>query len=275
MTYLLTKNGRNSELAILDFWETVYDGLYKKVIFQLDEKRCYKDFRCLKKAESILREFVYQPLERECCEFFDEIARARINRVSEGSYTVMELVNFNIEKLFFYEEYLALPSSCAETKQYVLTSAFLFLSTIGDRILAANNLIGADDVYMATLKYAQTSEEKILITEKRSEIAQAVNEGRMAKAHRRVVAGLEWEKEHEKDKKKRERQERKDRAEDILVKILASVFLISIPTTILFGILTLVEIFSFSKIVFFVSGGIMIAFIIPLLIQEIKNRRQR
>lgn len=275
VTYLLTKNGRNSELAVLEFWETVYDGLYKKIIFQLDEKRCWEDFRCLKKVESILPEFVYQPLERECCAFFDEIARNRIDEVFEGLYTVRELVGFNIENLFFYEEYLSLPSSCAETREYVSASMFNFLSAKGDRILANDDLIGADDVYTAALKYAQTISEKEAITEKRTEIAQGVNEARMAEARRKAIAGLEWEKEREKREKERKKQDRKEKAEDIFVKILLVVFLISIPTTIVFGILTFVKVFSFSKIVFLVSGCIMTLFIIVLVIQAIKDRCQQ
>jgi len=268
VTYLLTKNGRNSELAVLDFWETIYDGLYKKVIFQLDEKRCYKDFRCLKKVESILPEFVYQPLERECCAFFDEIARNRIDTAFyENSYTVRELVSFNIEELFFYEEYLSLSSSCAETKEYVLTTVYSFLVIIAYKMIRTDDLIGADDVFTAALKYAQTTSEKEAITEKRSEIAQGVNEARMAEARRQAIAGLEW-------KKEREKQERRDKATDVFVKILLAVFLISIPTTIVFGILTLVRVFSFSKIVFLVSGCIMMLFIIALVIQEIKDRRR-
>jgi hypothetical protein len=264
LTYLLTKNGRYSDLTLLDFWETVYDGLYKKVIFQLDEKRCYEDYRCLKKVESILPEFVYQPLEHECCAFFDEIARKRIDNVPEESYTVGELVNFDIEKLFFYKEYFALPSSYAETKEYVLTSMYNFFSAIGNRILAKGDLIGADDVYIAALKYAQISSEKEVIIEKRSNIAQAVNEARMAEAHRQAVAELEWK-----------MQDLKDNAKDIFVKILAAIFLISIPTTIVFGILTFLKVFSFSKVVFLVSGCIMMLFIVALTAQAIKDRRQQ
>lgn len=268
LTYILTKYGRNSDLSDRDFWETIYDSLYKKVIYQLDEKRCYNDFRCLKRAEAILPAFMYQTLERECCEFFDEIARERIQRAFyEKSYTVGELVNFNIEKLFFYEEYFALPSSCAETKEYVLNIVYTFLFLFAYKMLATNDLIGADDVFTAALKYAQTDSEKQDIIQKRSEIAQAVNEARMTEARRQAVAELEWKKEHKK-------QNRKDKAEEFFVKFLVAVFLISIPTTILFGILTLVGVFSFSKIVFLVSGIIMLLFILALLIQEIKDRRR-
>lgn len=134
-------------------------------------------------------------------------------------------------------------------------------------MISKNNLIGADDVFAAALKYAQTGSERESIMQKRSEIALPVNEARMVEARRQAIAGLERE-------KKREKQERKDKAEDIFVKILVAVFLISIPTTILFGILTLVGVFSFSKIVFLVSGIIMILFIIALLIQAIKDRRK-
>ena len=160
------------------FWETVYDGLYKKVISQLRENRCYNDYVSLQKVKAFLPETKYILLERECCTFFDRIARARIENACTRAYSVSELRAFDIEELFFYKEYFSMPSACKETKQYVTTAVFTLLNNKGDKIRALDEFKSADEVYAAAMKFAQTSFEKEAVENKRSAISQGANNTR-------------------------------------------------------------------------------------------------
>ena len=87
-------------------------------------------------------------------------------------------------------------------------------------------MLGADAVYEAALKFAQTDSDRELISNKRNKIASAVS-----------VARADQE-------RKQEKERRKDRARDILGKALEIVFLISVATAVLFGLLTFLGIFT-------------------------------
>ena len=122
-------------------------------------------------------------------------------------------------------------------------------------MVAGENMLGADAVYEAALKFAQTDSDRELISNKRNKIASAVS-----------VARADQE-------RKQEKERRKDRARDILGKALDIVFLISVATTVLFGLLTLLGISkAFSKTAFLVSLCVMVPFLIIFTIFAIQDR---
>ena len=136
-----------------------------------------------------------------------------------------------------------------------MNTTFTLLYSRGDKVVAGENMLGADAVYEAALKFAQTDSDRELISNKRNKIASAVS-----------VARADQE-------RKQEKERRKDRARDILGKALDIVFLISVATTVLFGLLTLLGISkAFSKTAFLVSLCVMVPFLIIFTIFAIQDR---
>ena len=120
------------------------------------------------------------------------------------------------------------------------------------------------DSYEAALKHVQSEADRNLISSKRNKIAASVS-----------VAKAEQEKVQREQEKKRERERRKDKATDKIAKILAIVFLVSVVTTVLFGLLTLLGVFeAFSKVVLIVSLCIMVPFLIILAVVAIQDKRK-
>ena len=265
LSSLLSKAERPSdELSCSDFWETVCDGLQSRTLDYLHEKTCYTAFHTMTTVRSLFSGERYRVLESECLEFFDEIAKARIDEACQKTYTVRELLNLNIDLLFFYKDYFTSFSAASQTKQYVTKAVFALLHTKGDKIAAAGEMLGADAVYESALKYAQTDAERTLVSDKRNKIASSVS-----------VAKAEQEKVQREQEKKREKERRKDKATDKIAKILAIVFLISVVTTVLFGLLTLLGVFeAFSKVVLIVSLCIMVPFLIILAVVAIQDKRK-
>lgn len=265
LSSLLEKAGRPSdELSCSDFWETVCDGLQSRTLDYLHEKTCYTAFHAMTTVRPLFSSKRYKTLESECLEFLDEIAKARIDEACKKTYTVRELLNLNIDLLFFYKDYFALSSATKKLEQYVTNAVFTLLHTKGDKIAAAGEMLGADAVFETALKYAQTEAEKDLVLSKRNKIATAVS-----------VAKAEQEKVKREQEKKREKERRKDKATDNIAKILAIVFLVSVVTTVLFGILTLLGVFeAFSKVAFIVSLCIMVPFLIILAVVAIQDKKK-
>lgn len=206
----------------------------------------------------------YRDLESECLEFLDEIARARIDAACQKTYTVTELLNLNIDLLFFYKNYFESSSATSQTKHYVTKAVFTLLHTKGDKIAAAGEMLGADAVYESALKYAQTDAERTLISNKKNIIASSVL---LAKSEREAV--------QREQERKREKERRKDKTTDNIAKFFAVVFLLSIVTTILFGLITLLGVFErFSKIAFVVSLCILVPFLIIISVSVIQEKRK-
>ncbi len=256
LSSLLSNCGRGSgPISCSDFWETIFDGLQLKILDWLHEKTCYTAFHSMVTVRSLFSAEKYKLLENECCGFFDQIARERIDDACKKTYTVRALIDFNIELLFFYKDYFESLCSSEKTKQYVMNTTFTLLYSRGDKVVAGENMLGADAVYEAALKFAQTDSDRELISNKRNKIASAVS-----------VARADQE-------RKQEKERRKDRARDILGKALDIVFLISVATTVLFGLLTLLGISkAFSKTAFLVSLCVMVPFLIIFTIFAIQDR---
>ena len=265
LSSLLSKAERPSdELSCSDFWETVCDGLQYRTLDYLHEKTCYTAFHTMTTVRPLFSNERYKALESECFEFLDEIARARIDEACQKTYTVRELLNLNIDLLFFYKDYFVSSSATSHTKQYVTKAVFTLLHTKGDKIAIAGEMLGADAVYEAALKYAQTEAERNLVSSKRDKIAAPVS-----------VAKAEQEKVQREQEKKREKERRKGKATDNIAKVLAIVFLISVITTVLFGLLALLGVFkTFSKVALVVSLCIMVPFLIILAVVGIKDSRK-
>ena len=265
LSSLLSKAGRPSdELSCSDFWETVCDGLQFRTLDYLHEKTCYTAFHTMTTIRSLFSKERYKSLESECMEFLDEIAKARIDEACQKTYTVRELLDLNIDLLFFYKDYFASSPTTSQTKQYVTKAVFNLLHTKGDKIALAGEMLGADAVYEAALKYAQTDADRSLISNKRNKIADPV-----------AVAKVEQEKVRHENEKKRENERRKDKATDALAKILAIVFLISVVTTVVFGLFTLLGVLkAFSKIALIVSLCIMVPFLIILAVVSAKDKKR-
>lgn len=218
LSSLLLKNKRNTDLT--EFWEAIYDGLQEKVILNLKESSCYTAFHSLNPLKSLFPADKYKSLEKRCCEFIDVIARNRIDAACKEKYTAKELVDFNIEILFFYDEYFKLDAAQA-TKQYVYNAMFSLLNTKGDIFLENNHIISADDIYAAALKYSQTPSQRELIASKRSKIASAVNSAREVEAREQAINQLKYEKEQEKRK-------RKEKLSDTAIRIMAIAVLVCV-----------------------------------------------
>ena len=265
LSSLLSKAGRRSdEESCSDFWETVCDGLQSRTLDYLHEKTCYTAFHTMTTIRPLFSNERYRVLESECLEVLDRIARERIDEACQKTYTVGELLNLNIDLLFFYKDYFASSSATSQTKQYVTQAVFTLLHTKGDIIAAAGEMLGADAIYEAALKYVQSEADRNLISSKRNKIAASVS-----------VAKAEQEKVQREQEKKREKERRKDKATDKIAKILAIVFLVSVVTTVLFGLLTLLGVFeAFSKVVLIVSLCIMVPFLIILAVVSIQDKRK-
>lgn len=261
---LLSKAGRPSDTASCsDFWKTVCDGLQSRTLDYLHENTCYTAFHTMTAVRSLFSIERYKDLEDECLEFLDEIAKERIDEACRKTYTVRELINLNIDLLFFYKDYFASSTTTSKTRQYVTNAVFTLLHTKGDKIASAGEMLGADAVYETALKYAQTDADRNLISNKRNKIAASVS-----------VAKAEQEKVQREQEKKREKERRKDNATDIIVRILAIVFLISVATTVLFGLLTLLGVFgTFSKTVLIVSLCVMVPFLIIIAVAAIQDKK--
>lgn len=246
---LLSKNGRSTDLT--EFWETIYDGLQEKVILNLEEATCYIAFHSLHQLKALFPEDKYKVLEQKCCEFVDVSARDRIASLNEKRYAAKELVDFDIETLFFYSEYFEVDAAQA-TKEYVSSTMFSLLSTKGDIFLENNYIIEADDIYAAALKYAQTSSQRELITSKRDKIASAVNGARDERAREQAIAQLKREKEQEQRKRKEARS-------DAVARVMAILVLACIAAIVVFGALLLFGVAKeLSRIVLLGSLGVIV-----------------
>ena len=267
LTSLLTINGIGSDLdSCAEFWETIYDGLQTKVLSWLSEDACYTAFRSMRSVKCIFSKERYAQLENECCTLFDELAKKRIDEAHNKEYSIRELLLFDIETIFFYEEYFEIIADDKNTRHYVTASAFKLLHTLADQVVASGNFISADEIYEKTLKFAQSDSDRELIQNKRNEIAQSVAVAKKAQEEER--------REHERKREiEQEEIRRKNKATDFCVKIFIMIFLGSIISTILFGILSLFGILGiFSKTIFFASLSIMVLFIIMIVILIVKEK---
>jgi hypothetical protein len=84
-----------------DFWEAIYIGLEAQAMGLLHETSCYKSFQVLSVIIDLYSENKYQNLKNNCCILYDEIAKKRIDEACSKTYTIDELLDFNIELLFF------------------------------------------------------------------------------------------------------------------------------------------------------------------------------
>ena len=247
LTSLLTTNNINSGEEVCSlFWEAICDGLQTKIFKLLTEGTCYTAFVSMCNVRDVFTDKRYQYLENKCCTFFYGIAKKRIDNIHNKQYSVSELVNFDIELLFFYRDYFDSLDSNEAIKQYVNNSVFKLLHEKADKVVEAENFFGADEIYEKALEFAQSDSDRELIRIKKNGIAQAVAD----------------------ERKREEEQEeirRRNKTSDIVGGILLALFLGSIVLAILFGILALFDVFNpFSKIVFIVSLSIVILFLIML-----------
>ena len=263
---LLSRAGRQSDTsACLNFWETISDGLQARTLDCLSEKTCYNAFQAMIEVEPFILEENYKNLKTECMELFDSLARKRIDEACRQTYTVREIVNLNIETLFFYNEYFAEFSSMSTTEQYVKETFFEFLSNMGDEVAGTCEMLDADAIYVKALQYAHNDEEIDSITSRREKISHLV----AAEEEEQRKIQLEME-------RKQEKEAKKDNLMEKLVPVLGVSYLVGVVADLLFGILTFLNIFNpASKIIFIVSLCITVPFSIIFLIEEIKQRRSR
>ena len=216
-------------------------------------------------VEPFILEENYKNLKTECMELFDSLARKRIDEACRQTYTVREIVNLNIETLFFYNEYFKKFSSTGTTEQYVMSTFFEFLSYMGDEVASVCEMQDADAIYAKALKYAQNNEEIDSITNRREKISPLV----AAEEEEQKKIQCEMERKQEKEAKKDDLMEK-------LVPVLGVSYLVGVVADLLFGILTFLNIFNpASKIIFIVSLCITVPFSIIFLVEEIKQRRSR
>ncbi len=262
---LLSNCGRETgSNACTDFWDTVCHGLQTKIRGWLREESCHTAYYAMSAVRTLFSPEAYQAFEKSCCEFFDRVARARIDEVYEKDYSLEELHSFHIESLFFYEDYFALPSSPAETRQYVLNRAFTFLHSIADKVAAREKMVDADMLYEAALQFAQTGSDRELIASKRNRIAPAVSIEKAAEERARLEREKQWQK-----------KKRKDAAKDKLAIILIAAFLISTPISVLSGLLFFIGAFlPFSKTVFYISLCITLPFLLLVAVAFIMEKRK-
>lgn len=256
LSSLLSNCGRVCDsVACTDFWETICAGLQIRIRSYLCEETCYTAFRALSQVSSIFCGEMYKFFMKECGEFFDKIAITRIDDACEKTYTYEELIDFNIEELFFYEKYFKSPIASEAAKQYVMHRAFTFLHTTSDKVVSKRKFLEADAIYEISLKYTQTEEERALVRTKREKISYAVSRSKI------TTKRLERIKERIYD------------VLDNLINILAVVFFVSIVTAVISGILTVLGIFkTITKTVLIVSVCIMAPFLILFAVDAILNK---
>ena len=263
---LLAESGRSfDEVSCSDFWKTVCKGLQSRTLVYLHEKTCYTAFCALTTVRPFFPTEEYRTLQDLCLKFLDEIARSRIEDACKETYTVRELLDLNIDLMFFYEDYFALYPTTRQTEQYVAKAVFMLLHTKGDKIAAAGEMLAADAVYEKALKYAQTVAERELIATKRNRIAVSV-----------AVEASEQEKIQREQEKQWEKEERKDAATDKIAKILGITFLVSVVTTVLFGLLAILGVIkAFSLGALIVSLCILLPLLMILAIEWRKDRHRK
>lgn len=236
-----------------DFWEAIYIGLEAQAMGLLHETSCYKSFQVLSVIIDLYSENKYQNLKNNCCILYDEIAKKRIDEACSKTYTIDELLDFNIELLFFYEEYFKLNYN-RDTQKYVFNQVFTLLHTKADKVVISGKNLAGDKIYENALKFAQTDEDRYIISIKRDDISKEVS----------------------KMKKKQNNARLKDKASDIIGQVLAYAFVISLLAFVIFGVLTLLGVFkTVSKVIFIVSLCVLIPTAIVAGIGAIQEKMQK
>ena len=249
--------------ACESFWEAIYKGLTIKTLGWLQEHTCYKAYEALTQIQDILPADKYQVLERECCEFWDSVAKKRIDEETAKTHTVKELVDFNIDRYFFYEEFFALKSTSEGTKAYVMNTTCTFLHTIGDKVFAAGEALGADTVYETALKFAQTEEDQAIIMQKRHRISSYVAEAKNAKEKERLA-----------NEKKRQKERRKDDFAKVAARVIVIAVAICILLLIIFGVMALLGVFvTLAKTILKIAGFAIVAFIVFMIIMSVADKK--
>ena len=153
----------------------------------------------------------------------------------------------------------------SERREYIINKAFVMLVNKGDSVAQHNDVLGADAVYAAALKYADSEEAYSIVADKRARISGVCL---MAKTEQETAcseARIRWEKE------KRKRRH-KEKIQNIAAKALVAVFLVGVISTILFGTLFFIGVFlPVSKIVFAVSLPVTAAFLILVLVALVQE----
>ncbi len=235
------------------FWNTVEQALSERLRESLNEENCYRAICLLEGIKPFFSEETYQKLEAECCAFFDRSARNRIDAAVQNTYTAQQAKEFDIENLFFYEQFFSLPSANRETKRYVYAKAYGLLSFLADKIAEAEHFAAADAVYESALKYAATGEETARVTEKRGRISALV------------------QREKAKQKKQNEKESKKRKRSDAAVAFLGILFFVSIIATVVFGILALTHTVHFAGTAFFISLGVLLIYLIAFAVGKDKR----
>lgn len=261
-TLLSNADRECNETAQEDFWETVYNGLVNKILGWLSDESCYTSFYAMTCVRNLLSPERYRKLEHRVYEALNKIVLERINELHENTYTVKELINFTGELTFFFKEYFEASDLSRKNKKYFTSSVFKLLTDKADKILLCGDLIGADDVYEAALKFAENDADYGLIYRKRTEISKEVANLRTEKEKNRL-----------KDEQKRIKAERKERVTDIIVHVCVGLLIVAVLCIIVFGLFSMFNIFNpFSKTIALISLGIVAFFSIGIFISERKRK---
>lgn len=265
LTALLSNAGRPSDaLSHAEFWKSVRSGLQVKVSNCLYENTCYNAFRSINAIQPFFFGEDLADFEAKYMTFFDGIAVSRIDEACKKPHVISELAQFDIERLFFYEDYFTAFPKSERTKEYVYKTAFTIIWSQGDRYAAAGSFLRADCAYTNALKYAQSDDDRYLILEKQKTIADQVS-----------AAKAKLKESQEESERKNKKRRFKDRVTDIAAIVLAIILLISIPSAILFGILALINIFMpFSKIAFFISLCFIISILAYVAVDNLRRKRK-
>lgn len=258
---ILMQCGRTYDnTACAEFWGTIYSGLCTKALYWLKEQTCYTAYEALSQVRGILPDDRYQELESKCCTFWADIAQKRIDEEITKPHTVKKLANFDGELVFFYKEYFALTSTNENEKQYVLNTIYNFLSAIGDKIFATGDVLGADSVYEAALKFSQSNEENIAIIRKRNSIVSQVETAKRAK--------------EKKQEKQRKKERRKDRFEEVAAIVILVAVAICVLLLVVFGIFALLGIFeALAKTVLKIALVVIVVFVIFMVTMNALDKK--
>lgn len=269
LQHLLMKSGKEySEWAQGAFWDAIDKAIMIKERCLFKKDVCFTTYNTLKRAKPLLSEENYLKLERECYSFLETIARERIDDACGKKYTVQEIMDFDIERFFFYNELFSIPLAFEELKEYVRARVFSFFLGIGERVADAGDVLNAEAIYLRALEVSNTKDEKNMVLDKRRAIAVALNTERELQKKRILEVQAE-------NKKK----EQKEKVSDFITNASVILFISSIVFSVLFGLLSVLGLAKrFVKTGFFISLTVLIFFVLILtvnvIIEKVEDRKK-
>lgn len=162
------------EEAYCDFLESISVVFFNRIKKYAKDDTCAVSSYFLSLYKPYMTQYFYNKAVKMCCECFDRLARKRIDAAVNEEHDINELIHFDINDYFFFDDYFKLEQHNKETKQYVSNQLKIMFETAGNQFCRSNKET-ASDIYCKAIVYIDDQAIKDYFREKYTIINRTVH----------------------------------------------------------------------------------------------------